>query len=295
LIAKEARSPGHKYYQWNTKDAKARAKMEALFCYLARELNAGGRHVDNWILGNEVNSCNVWNWKGSMSFDKYVESYALAYRALYMAARQASSESKAFICLDHCWNTAEAGYTSKAFLDAFGAKIKKIQSNINWNVAFHPYPNSLYATAFWNNKGITTKTSTPYINMKNLSVLTNYVKKKWGTKTRVILSELAYTMGSGAGEDTQAAAIAYSYYIAACNPMVDAIIFRSYGDEPGEVAEGFRFGINTRKAYDVFKYMDTAEGHAHVDGYRTVIGKKSWAKLVPGYKEGRLTGFYRKA
>ena len=92
--------------------------------------------------------------------------------------------------------------------------------------------------------------------MKNLHVLTGYMKKTYGSSVRIILSEQGYS--SSWGQANQAAAIAASYYIAACDPMVDAFIIRSYYDHPIEVAQDLSMGIAGKEAFAVYKYMDTA-------------------------------------
>lgn len=67
----------------------------------------------------------------------------------------------------------------------------------------------------------------------------------------------------------QAQAIAYGYYLAEANDMVDSFVVHRQVDHSVETAQGFYLGLwnlqtgaleqrNTKKqAYDVFKYMDT--------------------------------------
>lgn len=293
LIAEEARSKGHTLYTWNTAEKSGREGMEAVFSYVMSWLEKDGCHVDNWVLGNEVNSCDVWNYKGKMGKEKFVNSYAAAFRSLYNMAKCCWSETKVFICLDHCWSRAEAGYSAKGFMEAFAKEIKAQQKNVNWNVAFHPYPQPLKKAAFWKNGGIQDSADTAYINMKNIHVLTDFVKKNYGSKTRIILTEQGYT--SKAGQDVQAAAIAYSYKIAACNPMIDACIYRAYDDSnKTEVSQGLSLGIKGKKAYHVYKYMDTTKSAKYTDSYLKTIGADSWDAIVPGYKQEYLTQTYRK-
>lgn len=292
LIASQARSEGHILYTWNTSGRAAIEKMEAIFSFLASKFSTSECHVSNWVLGNEVNSCNLWNYKGSMSKKKFIDTYSYAFRSLYNAAKSNWSNSKVFICLDHCWNTADAGYTAKDFMNSFAKKIKSMQDGINWNVAFHAYPAPLTSPDFWNNSAVSSKEDTPYITMENIQVLTNYVKKHYGSKTRIILSEQGFS--SSKGEDVQAAAIAYGYYKAACNPMIDSFIIRSYADEPGETAQGLYMGISGKKAYNVFKYMDTKNSVKYTNKYLKTIGKSSWKKAVPGYTPNRIYKMYRK-
>ena len=128
--------------------------------------------------------------------------------------------------------------------------------------------------------------------MKNIGVLTNYIKKTYGRSVRIILSEQGYS--STWGQSTQAAALAYSYYIAACNPMIDAFIIRSYLDHPVEVAQGLSMGIAGKEAFDVYKYMDTTSSNAYTNRYLGMLGGSVWESLVPEYHLSRIIKMYRK-
>lgn len=175
----------------------------------------------------------------------------------------------------------------------FPRYLKRIQSGLNWNLAYHAYSFPLTDTRFWNGGGATGDVwTTPSITMDNIHVLTNFIKDTYGPSVRVILSEQGFS--SVPGNSVQAAAIAYSYYIAACNPMIDAFIIRSYSDDPVEVAMGLRMGILGKESFDVFKYMDSKQTFAYTNRYLGEIGASSWSQIVPGYRENRLWKMYRK-
>ena len=78
-----------------------------------------------------------------------------------------------------------------------------------------------------------------YISAVNLNVLTDYVQNHFGAGTRIILSEQGFT--SREGEEYQAAALAYTFYAAQFNNMIDAVIFRSYETDPND--EGLDLGL----------------------------------------------------
>ena len=234
-----------------------------------------------------------WNYRGSMSETSYFKTYAYAFRALYYAVRSQYSNAHVFICMDNYWNTAEpGGFSTKHSIAAFYKQLKKIQPGLKWNLAYHAYSTPLTYTNFWEGYGITNNVHSPYITMKNLNVLTNYIKKTYGPSVRIILSEQGYS--STWGQANQAAALAYSYYIAACNPMVDAFIIRSYADHPVEIAQGLRMGISGKEAFKVYKYIDSSKHSKYTKKYLAMIGAKSWSKAVPGYKSSRITKMYRK-
>ena len=57
---------------------------------------------------------------------------------------------------------------------------------------------------------------------------------------------------------------------------------------------GLSMGIKGRKAFNVFKYMDTSKSFKYTNGLLKTIGVKSWSKVVPGFNKKYLTKMYRK-
>lgn len=294
LIAAKARVPGAApFYTWNVTQNSAREKMEAMFSYVGMVFGRKNCYVSNWVLGNEVNNPNGWNYRGSMSEHAYFKSYAYAFRALYYGVRSQYANAHIFICTDNYWNATTSGrFPAKKVVTSFAEQLNKIQKGLKWNLAYHAYSFPISYTNFWKGYGITDNINSPGITMKNINVLTDFIREQYGSSVRVILSEQGYT--STWGETNQAAALAYSYYIAACNPMIDAFIIRSYSDDPVEVAQGLCMGIAGKESFEVFKYMDTPQSAQYTDKYLGVIGAGSWSEIVPGYKKSRLTKMYRK-
>ncbi|MEY8390585.1 hypothetical protein D3Z36_05310 [Lachnospiraceae bacterium] len=292
LVHPNARAAGAApFYAWNVYSSAPREEMEAIFCYLGSVFGKKSCYVSNWVLGNEVNNPKSWNYAGSMTEHAYFKTYAYAFRSLYCAVRSQYSNARIFICTDNFWNTSVAGgYSAKHVISSFTSHLNKMQKGLKWNLAYHAYSTPLTYTNFWDGYGITNDANTPYVTMKNLSVLTKYIKKHYGSSVRIILSEQGYS--STWGQANQAAALAYSYYIAACNSMVDSFIIRSYYDHPVEVAQGLRMGIKGKEAFTVFKYMDTTKFNRYTKRYLKLIGGKSWKKLVPNYKKSRIYKMY---
>ena len=284
LIAPGAREYGYAYYAWNTKDKKVKEQLEATITYLAEyccKVSKTGPGIAGWIVGNEVDNFDTWNYAGTSNIDKYTKIYADTFRLVYNATKSVYANARVYVSLDHMWAMSNEGsYGSKAFLETFDS-ILKSEGNIDWDIAYHPYPVPLTNADFWNNDFISSKDSSPIINMKNLSVLTNHVKKYYGKDKRVILSEVGFT--SQSGEKVQAAAIAYAYYMAEFNPLVDAFIMRSLEDAQIEVEQGLSFGIKGKYAYDVYKYMDTPSSEKYTKFALKIIKAKSWKSIVPKY------------
>ena len=304
LIHPSARVKGAApYYSLNMKDEKARNTFEALFCYMGEELGQMKTRVNNWTLGNELNSCNAWNYAGLMSLNDYVENYAQAFQIIHQAVKRTASSPRLFISLDHCWNVAEAGFSGKAFLDTFASYMNKTAPNMQWNVNFHSYSQPLSNNAFWNDKQNTTDSVfTRYISMRNISVLTNYLASLENTygkpsgSIRVIIGELGYSSTKGGQESQQAAALGYGYYIAMANKRIDAYIIRAYVDDPVETRAGLYLGLNAvqngkhvkKTAYEVYKYLDRKQSFDYMNKYLGLIGIKSWSSAIPGFNADEI-------
>ena len=292
LIHPSARVRGKNYYALNTEEKKARETLEAAFSYLGETFGQKDCYVSNWILGNEVNAHKVWNYAGNLSLNNYAKSYAQAFNMLYYGVKHGFKNSRVFISLDNEWNKGTNGFSGKSFLTAFASAMKKENSKVQWNIAYHAYPAPLTAAAFWKNTGITNTETTPYITPQNIEVLTKYVKKHYGSKTRIILSEQGFT--STAGDTVQAAALAYAYYKCEFNSMIDAFIIRSEYDADAEVKQGLSMGLirtspwGYKEAYNVYKYMDTPKSETYTKKYLSVIGAKKWSAIVPGYKASKF-------
>ena len=95
-------------------------------------------------------------------------------------------------------------------MDAFNSEIKSQNKNIKWNLAYHAYPAILTRSATWNDSHTKNSLDSDFVSPRNLDVMTNYVKKNFGSDTHILLSEQGFT--SNSGQDVQAAAIAYTYY-----------------------------------------------------------------------------------
>lgn len=292
------------YYGWNTDNSTTRQTMEAMFAYLGEKFGKNNCYISNWILGNEVNSASGYYYVGNVSFSKFISMYSEAFRCLYNAAKSSRGSSKVFICLDNCWNQKNAFticYSARSTLESFAAKISDMQKDVNWNLAYHAYNQPLSDSQFWSGANASMFTSdantTTFITMRNIQTLTDYVKNRFGSNTRIILSEQGFSSTYG-GQANQAAAIALAYYKAACNPMVDAFIIRSYKDEAHEVAQGLAMGLkdaNGKKktAYNVFKNMDSSNSLKYTEKVlKSQVG--NWKSLVPGYSTGKISSMYRK-
>lgn len=310
LIYSSGRKKGHAFYAWNTKDTKPREQLQATLSFLAeRYASSGAKYgrIANWIVGNEVNNYQVYNYAGKKTLTQYAQIYANAFRLTYNTVTSVYSNARVYISLDHLWNTTTVSgtFASRKMLDAF-AKALSNQGGIPWNLAYHPYSSPLTEPKFWENtnKQLTESLSTPVINMGNISLLTTYIRKTYGASTRIILSEQGYTSVQN-GKNVQAAqtaAIAYSYYLTESDDMIDSFIMNRHVDHDVEVAQGLNLGLWTtsgganpewadtkKSSWEVFKYMDTSQSQQVTASSLKVLGIDDWSQVIESFDASLYT------
>jgi len=279
----------HQYYQMDAQDANSRDGWTALFEYLGTRYGQANCHVDNWILGNEVNVPNKYNYTGTLDVNTNVTAYAQSYLLLYNALKTVRPSDQTFISIDHSWAYDDEGraIAGRTYIYQFNTILHQLQANATWSLAYHLYAPIMKSAQFWAAdylKYTPENVSAMFVSPYNLTMLTDYIKTNFGTGCRVLLSEQGFD--SSEGNQYQAAAIAYTFYLAQENDMVDAVIFRAYQDDPND--GGFLFGLKDssgtpRESYNVFCKMDTLNGNSYTDPYLSVIGATSWDAIIPWY------------
>lgn len=304
LIYPAARNKKANYYQWDMTNPEAVRALRAIVTFFQRRYsNPSGPRIVGWIVGNEVNNSGVWNWAGNISIDAYVNLYAAQVAEVYSAARSVYASARIYMCLDHYWSAGNGSYwyPGKDILTRFaGCMAARGLGKGTWCIAYHPYnisekePNILSTSA-----AVTNKVDTRIITMKNLSVLTRFVKKYYSKNCRIILSEQGYSSVTS-GRDTsaeQAKNVALAYYITQQNDMVDSLILHRQVDHTGE---GERYGLYTswggesaayqKLSWASYKYADTTKTNRYTrnaaNEAKKITGKKVTKSLT--VKNGNL-------
>ena len=186
LIHPLARSGGNApYYAFNAADAAGSEYLAAVASFLASRYSGNGHGVVmNWIIGNEINARNEWNYIQYMDTESYVEEYAKAFRIFYNAILSINANARVYISIDQQWGKSlysNNGYGSKEIIDEFNRNIKN-GGNIDWGVAQHPYNYPLTSAKAWSTAGragtyILDSETTPVRSIRNIHVLTAYLQK----------------------------------------------------------------------------------------------------------------------
>ena len=291
----------HKYTVggFNAKTPEGKAWLKAVSMEIAsRWSGASSKHglVWGWIVGNEVNSHFMWYNIGKKPLSDSAAEYAHAFRIVHEAVRTASTHARLYISFDHHWAagmhgvSAEEATPGKDFIDTFA----KLASDLDWHVAWHPYPEDLRNPRAWADKTVKSDETTNKVTFKNLEVLCRYLRKPdllfKGEPRRVILSEQGFhLLLQPDGEALQAAAYAYAWEKCKRLPLVDAFIYHRHVDHAHE--GGLRLGLwrnaphsiadpNSKKQiWELLRKAGTPEWDAAAAPLLPVTGLKSWDEL----------------
>ena len=297
LVHPQARSGSTApYVMFNGAEESGIDAMAAIATFLAERYSGNGHGtVSNWVIANEINARKQWNYMEYTDVYTYSKEYAQAFRVFYNSIKSVNASAEIYMPLDQTWNRNynDNNYDARDIIDNFNAIIKE-KGNIDWQVAYHPYPVPLTNAAFWNTGAYYKKLTvdsvdTAMINMKNVHVVTDYLQREEmltdsGEARHVLLSEQGFTSSSG-GEGVQAAAFAYAYYIAEANSQINGFLLNRQTDAPEEVAQGLAFGLNysngsRKKVYNVFKYIDTAESESATEFAKSILGISNWESVI---------------
>lgn len=286
------------YYAFNAAEEEGCEYLAAVVSFLAeRYRDTEHGIVMNWVVGNEINVRSLWNYMSYVDLKTYVREYVRAFRICYNVIRSINANARVYISLDQQWNrelTGESSYNSKAVLDEFNEQIME-EGNIGWGLAHHPYSLPMTWPKFWEMSGrdaglVLDSENTPVVTIYNIGVVTDYLQKEEfldpdGEVRPFLLSEMGFS--SAYGEDAQAAAFVYAYYIAESNPYIDALILSRETDAAEEVSQGLALGLSYQNGrrkmiYDVFKYIDTDQEEEYTGFALDYIGISDWSEVIEG-------------
>ena len=265
----------HNYYGLNATTTEGIELLAAAGSFIASRWSSYSyfgmnAKVDNFVIGNEVNAWNEWNYMNcGPNFEVYTQEYAKAFRILYNAIKSENANCNVYTCTDHHWALNERTvYGSKKFLTQFNNIIRS-QGNIDWRLALHAYDYPLTNVQSWApTANIQRNQNTKFISVYNIDVVTDFLCQKEflspsGAVRTVKLSEQGYT--SSQGEEVQCVAITYAMLVVNNNSHIDGFILSREKDDPHiEMPQGLANGLlrydNTAKpSYEFYKHAGEPE------------------------------------
>lgn len=243
-----------------------------------RILKDYGECIDNWIIGNEINS-QIYNYYGPSNIRDYTKVYCDTFKIIHDKIKAVNEDANLFISFDQCWDAPQFNEKHKKYDKINGmyryntkeqlALINEyLGEDIDWGVALHPYPAPVDDAKFWDDEysGFDPydkiEKERPYLlTAKNFELAIAYLNDKKfltkdGNQRKILLSELAFTAHNG--EEIQAAGIYYIWEkIMKFDKSIDGLLYNAQTDLP----DGFNFGLSTEKgkkrlAWAVYKDMD---------------------------------------
>ncbi len=272
------------YYAFNTEEESGVRLMEAAALFLA-ERYAGGEHgmVHDWVIANEINQQNVWNYMATNDVDYYTEAFEKSFRIFYNAIRSQYSNALVYYSLDHDWNNNHGNnshhFNGRDILYAFN-ELAEHHGSYDWGLSIHPYPAPLTKTAFWNGN-FDHSEEAPIVTPMNLSAITNVLTKSEFLDSNYNVRPISVTelgFSSGAGQQLQAAAYAYCYYIIDSNDYINCFLLNRQTDDADSLKSGLALGIynsdySAKPLKEVFRNIDTDEGQSYIPEMLTIIGE----------------------
>jgi len=290
MIDENSRVSGHNFYAPATTGYGGKC-MRAFWNFWMENLAEEGWHIDNFILGNEVNMHNQWHYSGGGDAQTVAYKYADAFYDMYSAVRKYTSVSRCSVSVDHSWQNDDEGrgISVRNFLHLFNDRLASKGDNVDWCISTHLYPAMLYNTRIWEEPhGLNPVSSDArIIDGRNLSVMTSYIRDNFGEQHRIMLTEQGFT--DECGREAQAACLAYTYYAAMYDPMVDSFLISTENAGIADTGEGLKslnFNIRGTLAEEVYTRIDSgnpADAEWIAQTCLPVIGVGSWNEIIPNF------------
>ena len=274
------------------------------------------RYVDNWIIGNEINS-QLYNFYGEASVNDYTKVYCDSFKICYDKIKAKNPNANVYISFDQAWDVPTYDSRDRRFNKVLGKyhyNMKEqlilinnyLGKNVDWGVALHPYPAPVESSYFWDDEyagydeGADNEFDMPYLlTLKNFEIAIRFLGERRFLNRdenvrNIIVSEFALTAHDG--EREQAAGLYYLWEKIEDNPFVKALLYNAQTDLP----DGYNFGLTSDKnrkrlIWAVFRDMDKDEvnrawckdlldsvldEHGYIDIEKVIFNKASISELL---------------
>ncbi len=233
--------------------------------------------ITNWIAHNEVDYHPVWTNMGKQPDEIYLEAYYRAMRMIHNSARAFNPHARVFISLTHNWLVTNPQrwqqLSPKKALLAL-QRYSMQEGDFAWGVAYHPYPQSLFAKTAWQDNDIKNHLNTPLITIQNLHVLGDFLNQTSmrdsnGERRPVLLSEQGFHTPTYGTEDQnrQAGSLHYAMQRTQAFPWIESFHYHRWVDHPDE--GGLKLGLRTlptkkhphgerKRAWTVYRAIGTS-------------------------------------
>lgn len=235
-----------------------------------------GDLVDNWVIGNEINS-QLYSYYGPSSMEDFTAKFLDTFKIMYEMIKEKNENANIYMSFDQAWDLPRLDPYSKKFQVEEGSFHYNMKSQLEfinkylpkemeWGVSLHPYPSPVEHGYFWDDEEATLNPKKEgdkkptLITLKNFDIAIELLAEpRFLTKDKkvrnIIISEFGVTANQG--EDVQAAGIYYLWEKIRDNPFIKAFHYNAQT----YLEDGFNLSLvnkNGRKrlSWAVFKDMD---------------------------------------
>jgi len=209
--------------------------------------------ITNWIAHNEVDFHSVWTNLGKQPRAIATETYYRSMRMIHNAAKVYQPAARVFVSLTHHWVQKDDGsgrqLSPREVIETL-QRYSSLEGDFAWGVAYHPYPESLFAKVAWEDKTPTDSFDTPLITIQNLPVLARFLEQpsmrdSQGNVRPVILSEQGFHTADNSddAQQAQAQSLVYAMKKVRSLPIVESFHYHRWLDHPDE--GGLHLGLRT--------------------------------------------------
>ena len=296
LYYPEAEGDAQALYAPNVSSSEGIRRYAAVMHFLAsRYSRPDGAYgfCGSYILGYEVNRAEERHRTGMSRLSDFAEAYAVLLRTADTAVRSAYGNGRVFVSLSHHWYTPEeeaepALFGAKELLDELAVRCP----DVPFGVSLNPYPSELSMTEYWKDGKATDSVETPFLTVKNLSVLTEYLKTEamlyQGKPRTAMVGEFGLSGKPGEAEALQAAGYLLAYSTVCRNEGIESFIWHRHVDHAGE--QGLYYGLYAssdllleptakKELYAVFAAVD-ADSQAVLEEYRALLPEEVRGSLT---------------
>ncbi len=209
--------------------------------------------ITNWIAHNEVDFHRVWTNMGPQPRPLYSETYYRSMRMIHNAARAHNPHARVFASLTHHWVVPDDGkwlrLAPREVIETL-QRYCELEGDFGWGIAYHPYPQSLFADCAWQDEQISDDFETPLITIQNLEVLGRFLEQpamrdSSGRVRPVLLTEQGFHTDSygDQAQRQQAGSLVYAMNKVRQLPLVESFHYHRWIDHPDE--GGLKLGLRT--------------------------------------------------
>jgi Family of unknown function (DUF5722) len=220
----------------------------------------------------------VWTNMGEQPRPIAMETYYRSLRMIHNAARMYQPHARVFASLTHHWVVPDDGLgrqlSPREVIETL-QRYSQQEGEFSWGVAYHPYPESLFADVAWDDPSPTDEFDTPLITIQNLPVLARFLEQSQmrdanGRVRPVILSEQGFHTPSedAQSQRNQAASLLFAMDQVRKLAIVESFHYHRWIDHPDE--GGLNLGLRTvatrenrfgkkKQAWNVYRDIDTPQ------------------------------------